>query len=59
MMTNIISKGIIGTVRKLANRWADSDLLRLVSSLVIRRTSKVIMMISRINLLAHLNGVYT
>jgi hypothetical protein len=59
MMKNNISKGIIGTMRKLANRWADSDLLALASSLVARNTNKAIMMTTRINLLTHLRAVYT
>jgi hypothetical protein len=59
MMTNNISKGIIGTMRKLANRWADSDSLVLASSLVARRTTKVTMMIPKVNLLTRPRVVYT
>ena len=59
MRRNDISKGIIGTVINLANRWALLDSLLLASSLVARKTSKVIMIMPKSNLLTCLREVYT
>jgi hypothetical protein len=59
MRTNNISKGIIGTARKLANRWADSDSLKPSSSLVARRSTKVIMRMPKTNLSTYRHEVYT
>ena len=59
MTTNNINKGIMGTVRILANRWALTDSLALASSLVARRTTKVMVRMPKSNLLTRLYEVYT
>ena len=59
MTTKNISKGIIGTMRKLANRWADSELLVLATSLVAIKTARIIKITPIINLSTYLYSVYT
>ena len=57
--TKTASKGAISTVRNLLRRKENSELIMLASSLVIRRTSSVIQVMPRINLLTYLHKVYT
>jgi len=57
--TNNTSKGIIGLVRQPLKRRANSEPIIVVSSLIARRTSNVIQMIPKINLLACLHKMYT
>ena len=58
-MANNTSKGIIGLVRNPLKRRANSEPITLASSLIARKTSSVIQMIPKINLLTCLYKIYT